>query len=107
MKLIIAIVANEDAADTVTALVESKFYVTKLATTGGFLKAGNTTLIVGTEIENVEKALKIIEDNCKKRQHEVPIMETSMVGIHNTQTVRVPIGGATVFVVDVEQFMKI
>jgi uncharacterized protein YaaQ len=51
MKLIIAIVHDDDAMELISSLTESGFSVTKLATTGGFLKAGNTTLLIGIEEE--------------------------------------------------------
>ena len=53
MKLIIAIVQDEDSTDVIEALTEEDYRVTKLATTGGFLKSGNTTLMVGIEEEKV------------------------------------------------------
>ena len=49
MKLVIAIVEDEDSMDLIDALTDGKYRVTKLATTGGFLKSGNTTLMVGVE----------------------------------------------------------
>lgn len=47
MKLVIAIVQDEDASRLVGKMMDSGYRVTKLATTGGFLKAGNTTLLTG------------------------------------------------------------
>ena len=61
MKLVIAIVQDEDAGRVVSALMDKGFGVTKLATTGGFLRAGNTTLISGVEDEKLDEALAIIE----------------------------------------------
>ena len=61
MKLVIAIVQDEDAGRVVSALMDKGFGVTKLATTGGFLRAGNTTLISGVENEKLDEALAIIE----------------------------------------------
>ena len=61
MKLIVAIVQDEDAGRLVSALMDKGFGVTKLATTGGFLRAGNTTLISGVQDEKLEEALGIIE----------------------------------------------
>ena len=55
MKLILAIVSNDDASAVSAALTKNNFYMTRLATTGGFLRAGNTTIIVGTEDELVDK----------------------------------------------------
>ena len=47
MKLIIAIVQDEDSSRLVSNLMNEGYSVTKLATTGGFLRAGNTTLLIG------------------------------------------------------------
>jgi uncharacterized protein YaaQ len=58
MKMIIAIVQDDDALDLVDELTERNFRVTKLATTGGFLKSGNTTLLMGVEKEKVEEIIE-------------------------------------------------
>ena len=68
MKLIIAIVQDEDAGRLVSALMDKGFGVTKLATTGGFLRAGNTTLISGVEDDKLQDALDVIEKICKSRE---------------------------------------
>ena len=68
MKLIIAIVQDEDASRLVSSLMNEGFGVTKLATTGGFLRAGNTTLLVGVEDERFEGAMGVIEKVCKSRK---------------------------------------
>ena len=68
MKLIVAIVQDEDAGRLVSALMDKGFGVTKLATTGGFLRAGNTTLISGVEDEKLDAALAVIEKICKSRE---------------------------------------
>ena len=52
MKLILAIVNNEDSAIAASALTKEGFLVTKLSTTGGFLMVGNTTFLIGTEEES-------------------------------------------------------
>ena len=49
MKLILAIMSNDDSPAVSSALTKENYQVTRLATTGGFLRAGNTTLIIGTE----------------------------------------------------------
>ena len=49
MKLIIAIVQDEDASRLISNLMNEGYGVTKLATTGGFLRAGNTTLLIGVD----------------------------------------------------------
>ena len=60
MKLIIAILQDEDAGEAISHLNEAGFQVTRLATKGGFLRAGNTTLLAGVENENVDDAINII-----------------------------------------------
>lgn len=98
-----AIVSSEDTNSVVNALIKSKFSVTKLATSGGFLKVGNTTLLIGVNNERVPEALKIIENNCKSRKEVVPIIGAGEMGMFSTQSMEVPVGGATVFVVDVAE----
>ena len=68
MKLIIAIVQDEDAARLVSNLMNEGYSVTKLATTGGFLRAGNTTLLLGVDEEKFQGAMNVIEKVCKSRK---------------------------------------
>ena len=68
MKLVIAIVQDDDASDLIEVITDKGFRVTKLATTGGFLKAGNTTLLIGVEKIKVDEVLAIIEEVCKTRK---------------------------------------
>ncbi|MBU5591700.1 cyclic-di-AMP receptor [Clostridium sp. MSJ-4] len=109
MKLIIAIVQDDDAGDVLDVLTEGGFRVTKLATTGGFLKSGNTTLMIGVEEENVKKVLDMIEETCRVRQQVVtsPSPIAGSTGVYVPYPVEVEVGGATIFVVDVDQFIKI
>lgn len=108
MKLIFAIVQDDDALDLIDNINEAGFRVTKLATTGGFLKAGNTTLIIGIEKERVDEVLAIIENVCKTRNQIVtsPSPVAGSTGVYVPYPVEVEVGGATVFVVDVDQFLK-
>ena len=68
MKLIIAIVQDEDASRLVNQLMKAGIGVTKLATTGGFLRAGNTTLLIGVDDAKLQGTLDIIEKVCKSRK---------------------------------------
>lgn len=68
MKMLLAIVHNEDAPLLINELNEKKYFVTKLATTGGFLKKGNTTLLLGIEDEKVDAVCEIIKQHSGKRQ---------------------------------------
>lgn len=108
MKMVMAVIHDEDAHDLMKALTESGFGVTKLASTGGFLKAGNTTVFVGVKKEQVDKVLEIIKEKCKCRKE---ITTTSSImgdaGGFVTMPIEVTVGGATVFVLDVEDYLKI
>jgi uncharacterized protein YaaQ len=110
MKLIIAIVQDEDSIDVIEALTENDYRVTKLATTGGFLKSGNTTLIVGIKQDKVQYVIDIIKKICKKRK-EVSVTSTTLtsneIGYMQQYPVQINVGGATIFVVDVDQFVKV
>ena len=66
MKLIIAIVKDSDALAVSDALVEQQFGVTRIASTGGFLRRGNVTLLSGVEAEAVEQVLHTIAENCRE-----------------------------------------
>ena len=72
MKLIIAIVQDEDSSRLIGQLMNDGFGVTKLATTGGFLRAGNTTLLVGVEDDRFQEAMDLIEKVCKSRKQIAP-----------------------------------
>lgn len=108
MKLIIGIVHKDDASHTTKALVSAGFYVTKLATTGGFFKKGNVTLLVGTEEENVSTAVGIIKSNaCMRTTKDVDHIKMPIDDDCKVEMMESTEGGATVFVVEVDKFMKI
>ena len=109
MKLIIAIVQDEDANRLISSLMADGFSVTKLATTGGFLRAGNTTLLIGIEETKLESAMKIIESTCKSRKQIAtsPSPITGTTGVYVPYPVEVTVGGATIFVLDVDQFVRV
>ncbi len=107
MKLILAIVSNDDSASVSSALTKANFSVTRLATTGGFLRAGNTTIIVGTDNDRVEECIEIIGNESKRRTEIVPSTASYDIGRYASFPVEVQVGGATIFVLDVEQFQKL
>lgn len=108
MKLVIAIVHDDDAGELIRSLTENGYGVTKLATTGGFLRSGNTTLLIGVEKEKLQDVLDQIKDICKTRKGVMsppsPVLGTT--GVYVPAPVEVTIGGATVFVLNVEDFEK-
>ena len=108
MKLIIAIVQDEDASRLVSNLMNEGYGVTKLATTGGFLRAGNTTLLVGVDDDKFDDAMAVIEKVCKSRKQMAtsPSPVAGTTGVYVPYPIEVMVGGATIFVLNVEQFIK-
>lgn len=108
MKLIFAIINDEDGYKVMDELNKNKFSVTKLHSSGGFLKAGNTTLLVGVQEDQVDKVIDIIKGKSKSRKQ---IMNSSMApngmgGMFMPYPVEIVVGGATIFVLNVERFEK-
>lgn len=105
MKLIMAIVHSDDSNRLVAVLNNNKFSVTRLATTGGFLRAGNTTLMIGVEEQQVEDVMKIIKDECSTRK-QMTTTQAPMGGVM-PYPIEIEVGGATVFMLDIERFEKL
>jgi uncharacterized protein YaaQ len=109
MKLVVAIVHSEDAGVLVNALLEREFRATRLQSSGGFLKQGNATVIVGVEDDEVDEVLGIVRVQCNTRTQIVnpmpPIMEPGEFFM--PYPLEVEVGGATVFVLPVERFERL
>ena len=109
MKLVIAIVHNEDAGALVDALLEHEYRATRLHSSGGFLKQTNATVMLGVDDQQVDEVVGIIRDNCHSRTQIVnpmpPIMEPGE--FYMPFPVEVEMGGATVFVMPVERFERL
>ena len=88
MKLIIAIVHHTDGEDLLRALIEAHFSVTRIASSGGFLRRGNATLLIGLEAERVSPAVQLI------REHTAPPVDPGLKR-------------ATVFVLNVERYEQV
>ena len=106
MKMITAIVNKRDANDVCNALTEAKFIFTRMASTGGFLKAGNMTLLIGTDDEKVDEVLAIIRKHSAQRMEPLASVVNAGVPSFGYYRTEVPVGGATVFVSPVERFEK-
>ena len=105
--MIFAIVNNDDAGDVMKNLAKEHIPVTKLASTGGFLMKGNTTFISGVEDDLVEKTIALIKEHSRRRTQIMPIdYDHYNPGMGGAYPVEITIGGATIFVVDVEKFEK-
>ena len=105
----VAVVQGEDAPQTVQALSAAGISVTKLASSGGFLQQGNSTLMIGVDDDRVEAALEVIRENCRERSRYMtpmpPMVEPGEFFM--PYPVEVQVGGATVFVMDVQRFEKL
>ncbi|NIM95266.1 MAG: hypothetical protein GTO18_16330 [Anaerolineales bacterium] len=88
MKLILVIINDYDAEPVIKKLLEPGYRVTRVASTGGFLRRGNTTLLIGTEDESVDDVLNIIRETCSE------IVEEGQ-------------RRATIFVLDVEEYQQL
>lgn len=106
MKLVLAIVSKDDSSMVSSALTQEGFPVTKLATTGGFLMAGNTTFISGVEDGQVDQVIDIIRKQSSRRTQIVPSASTMDGGMYTSVPIEVTVGGATIFVLDVDRFEK-
>jgi uncharacterized protein YaaQ len=106
MKLVVAIVQDKDSNRLANALIKEGFRATKLASTGGFLRAGNTTFMIGIEDERISDVMQVIKANCKIREQMVTPV-SPMGGTTDSYIpfpVEVQVGGAAVFVLPVERF---
>lgn len=108
MKLVIVIVQDQDASALIDDLTDHEYGVTKLASTGGFLKSGNTTLLIGVEDNDIEEVLRLIESNCKTREITTSLLTVIMPGdAYIPYPLEVKVGGATIFILDVEKHIKL
>jgi len=110
LKLVLAIVHDEDGPKVMEALNKEGFSVTRLSSSGGFLRSGNTTLVVGVDESKVDEAVSTIKKTSKSRKQMIDsstiATNNSMGGMFMPYPVEVLVGGATIFVLNVERFEK-
>jgi uncharacterized protein YaaQ len=110
MKLIVAIMQDEDSRGVLDALRTGGYRSTRISTTGGFLVRGNSTILVGVQESDVEKVISILREHGQARREFVsPVMplSESAAARHWVQPLEVEVGGATVFVLSVERFEQL
>lgn len=107
MKLVLAIVNHDDSNAVIQNLTKRGFSSTKLATTGGFLMSGNATILVGVDEKKVQDVIDIVHEFSHSRKQMIPTTTEMGYGYYNSVPVEVTIGGATIFVVDVERFERV
>jgi len=105
-KLLIAVVHEQDVGRLVDALRSADFRVTEVPSRGGFLKARNSMIYIGVDDEHVDRAMTLIDENCQSRTVSVPAE-----ALGGLEAVAMPTevmhGGATVFVVALEEIRRI
>jgi len=108
MKLIIAIVQNQDSNQLSDRFLEKGIRATKLSSTGGFLRAGNTTFLIGVEDRKVHNTLEVIKENSQTRKQTMmsPTSFDFTIETNMTYPVEVEVGGATVFVLPIDEFLQ-
>ncbi len=108
MKLVLAVIPNDDSAVATSALTHEGFFVTRLSTTGGFLMVGNTTLLIGTDEDKVPVIKDILKKHCATRKQVNPSISSFGRGLSDQGIAEeTSVGGAIMFVLDVEKFEKI
>jgi uncharacterized protein YaaQ len=109
MKLIYAVVNNDDGHAVLTALTKAGYSATKLASSGGFLKSGNSTFMICSEDENVDDIVEIIKNRSRMRMQYIPAVNAEAMehGGASSFPIEVSVGGATIFVTTVERFEKL
>jgi uncharacterized protein YaaQ len=109
MKLIIAIVQDEDTPALTEALVGAGVRFTKVSTTGSFLRTGNTSLLIGIDEAKVPSVMSVLRRTCRRRtQVAVPYSPALEPGLlYMPENFEVEVGGAVVFVIDVERFERL
>lgn len=96
MKLIIAIIQDEYINKVVEDLMDNDIRTTKLSSTGGFLKSGNTTLLIGSEEEEVDGIVDIIRTHCGGEGKRV-----------KSKDGQVKVGGANLFIIAMDRYLRI
>lgn len=108
MKLIVAIVQDQDSDAALRAIIGAGLRVTRVASTGGFFRDGNTTLLCGVDEAQVATVIGLLQQTCQSRTRIQPMESYAARSLPTLGAyVEVPVGGATVFVLDVAHFEQV
>ncbi len=107
MKLLIIVVQDDDVNRLVSSLNQEKIGVTRLSSSGGFLRRGNTTILIGAQEDQIELIRDIIREKCRSRVEMMPSIPVIAQGIITaSEPIEVRVGGAIYFQIDIEEFLK-
>ena len=108
MKMITAIINKRDSAFVCDALRDQQIPFTQVSTSGGFLRAGNVTLLIGVYDNCVSQVIEVIRAHCSQRMESVPYVPVNKgMAPALPNMVEVLVGGAKIFVTNVEQFEQL
>jgi uncharacterized protein YaaQ len=108
MKLIIAIVQAYDTDRLLRTVTGAGFRVTRIQSTGGFLRAGNSTVLMGVDDERVRECLELINSSSRSRVETIPDdLEAQVFELTGGDIASVAVGGAVVFVLPIARFERI
>jgi len=108
VKLVVCVVHSRDRGRVSDELVRAGFKSTIIGSTGGFLREGNTTFLIGIEDSEWKTLQDLIAANCSTREQVVNVatFEAGPQGAFVPNPVTVPVGGAVMFVMNVDQFIR-
>jgi uncharacterized protein YaaQ len=110
MKMICAILQDDDTRGLLDKLAERGLRATKVSSTGGFLRNGNSTILIGVEDGQVSGVLDILRATCRTRRQVIDVPEDSLpesIRVILPLPTEVEVGGANVFVWDIEDYIKV
>ena len=108
MKLVVAVVQDYDADRLLRSIAAAGLRATRIASTGGFLRTGNTTLLLGVADDAVPLALDLLAATCSlRRQQPAPALGPDVPELYAAGFAEVSIGGAVAFVAHVTRFERL
>lgn len=108
-KMCILVVADSDSNQLMKQMVEGGYSATKIGSTGGFLRRGSVTILSGVRDDQLEPLLDVVREVCHARKEFVPVQTLPFLGDggFTSEPVEVRVGGAIVFVLDIERFERV
>ncbi len=108
MKLVLAVIQNEDEDALTDAMETEGLSVTRIGSSGGFLRANNITLMSAVEDHQVDRVLALLSKHCKRRtKHLHPWVPSMEARERFLGAVPIEVGGAAVFILKLERMEKI
>lgn len=108
MKLVLAVIQNEDESPLIQAMETRGLGITRIGSSGGFLRANNVTLMMAVEDDQIEHVLDLLNKYCKRRTKQLRPSAPAMEARERFPgAVPIQIGGATVFILNLERAERI